>query len=582
MAYEIPVHCDYLPYKEFFSRFPVVAQNASPLTLFFHSLYYFGKEQYTVHLSTRTVRNLHLHREITPFLKSKGTYILWTFLKVLVHVCLVWNWRIWLSINALGLFFEYQKFRLKLSYPAISQLGIPDLPIKSDPGNSPAILKEYLKCAKIPKVQKDFFKSLTAEQQRDFCYAYAQKKPTEVTALLKYDLLNDIFEDKLYVLFLKALLQYNTDVFLCCHIFKENANALQKNEELQETLLKSLSVSSLSEKSPTTLPFPAHCCITNPQLFPQGPLTLIIAYLPQNDRARIARCCKLLYALVRDLTKIPPIQRSIGEKLLWYVGQEGPPIDTLSKGQIDLLFKIARQRGILSVVLNRLKTPKKDTEIWKYASELYLSMIPERPPYLQLSEDSIYDFVYNYEIYSEWKQGKIPEQHKSKLFGIFHLFYLESSHDGQRPLEQLLAQWILEQGSQKDKELVCVTYLSTLSVDYHNNGFNKAVQEFFLRLMERYLDQSKEAFETYFFTPFQHHMEQQATQLDEKLAQQKWREIDTSLPFPEFLEERLIRHNFGSGRTRLKTVLDKLHAQQLATTAHLLCKCLASFYSPFI
>lgn len=579
MSHEVPVFSSsVMPSKftpQFYShyafRLPVGVQNASYFTLFFQSLYYFGNEQFTLYRDSQA--KPFIHREVTPFLKSKLCFFPWITLKVLVQASVLWNWRVWVPLNAIGLYFEYKKLRLQREYPQFSLFSLTRPPPISLPANPPVAFQNYLTCPQAADEQRQFFKDLSSEQQQDFCRFFAQSHPDEITALLDFDFNHKIFEENFYKQLLKALVHRNVDAFLCfypiLHKYTKNTAHFYQTQRLRvlyQAILNSLSVSSISEKqrdTPTPLP---DFTLTENHI---PALPLIFRYLANNDRARTGRCCRLFYRILHS-PQVPSIQRFIGEKLLWVKDCGGGPVDYLSKGQIDFLFKTAHQRGVLRDVVEGLLAPAEDSGVWIHASQLYLSLRPERPRY-ELSSINSYDLVTCYEVYSDWQQGKIAENQKKSFF-LNYLHFILMSHVYGVPIDPL-ARWILEKGSPADKQLVCSVYIDKMSSSVFFDGYSK---KSFLLLAKHYLRQSPEAFKIYFLTNFLPFMKERVAQLDKKKWEETWEQLDDPKPpLPDYLFQKASHSVYAEELP--SWIFQELQKDFLYTTAELIRDCLLSY-----
>lgn len=527
------------------SWIPWVNAKASPISLFFHSLYYFGNEQVIIYVNkqNKTLANRH----ITPFLKSRVRYWGWTALKVGLQATFFLNRSIWLALNAVGLFFEIKKYLIKRPFGPLSL-------------DAPVAFQNYVKCAQDPEAQRAFFAGLNSNEKADFCRWFAYYSPNEVSALLKLDYEHKIFDDLLYQQFLEDLVRRNSDVFACGlsilrkKINEENSFENQRAAKLQRAILQSLSLTSPSEKGPE-IP-PCKDFKLDERYLPA--LQLIFPLLANNDRARAARCCKLFCRLISNPDHTPPIQPQIKESI-WIVLLLRPvPVDILSIGQIEVLFEKAASSENDSDKLPTLLAPMSNMERWEKTAHKISSISPERVSSCSLEE--------SYAIYIRWKQGIIPEEEKKEAYNTYRGFI----HFSQYFAETLdpLTLWILETGSPEDKLIVSELYKLVI-LDCLKS---------FLILMKKYLQRTPDDFKAYFFNNFQEMMQERAANFDQETALEQWRQKNTPLSWPEYLSEQISKRLERDGAEELfKFVLVELKKRNDEPTLTLYLHFLGSF-----
>lgn len=542
MAYEIPVFCERALAPSIVAieqRSPLVFQGASPLTIFFHSIYYFGRDQVTYSKSFSALDpTLYAHREVTPFLKSKVCYWIWIALKGAVQASVVWNWKVWLGLNAVGLFFEYKKRALlKSKTPHFSLCGVLPPPPRAVASTTkpPQVYQNYLACLQEKLHLSTFFQGLTLVEKQDFCRSIARLSPAKVAELLELDFEHEIFDLPLHKLLLDALVLHNEDAFLSCYLLirkhpdlrvqAAGVPAMRPKRErfrlMRETVLKSLSWTSHTEKDPQIIA-ESNFKLTLAHL---PALQQIFPYLSNNDRARAAQCCKLFRQVVLDISFVPAIQRDIDSKLLWFL-DKSVPVDDFSKGQIEKLLKTAYQQGAWQQhnVGDRLLLPRHDIELWKYACQLYLSLSPHIEP-VPICHQA-------YLLYQDWEKGTLSPERKRDSVGWYLNFVYNCCVFA--VVTDPLMQLILEKGSPDDKQLLCSEYLKDMTRD----SSQLEATACFLNLLKRYLLHSPEAFQT-FLTPFRPFLKAEADQFDQDKAEAAWQKSHSPVSLNPFTDSKI-------------------------------------------
>lgn len=454
---------------------PLATPAIHPLTLFFSSLYYPGKQQWKVVAQTEEGSPL-TQKEVTPFLKSKVSFAVWIGCKILVQTSLLWNWRIWCGVNTLGIFCRLLQWRqLKRSASALIFKELFRTNEAKQSTRPPEVAQVYLNTPKTPKYLRAFFKILNEDQFADFCRWIALQPSEDVAQLLMLDFKkNLLLSDQEYEKLIDALVLKNSDAFACFYPIMaayrkvENPTEFQQHTyaTLRQATLKILAVSSTTEKVKTQSES-GEINKVDPMAF-----SILFATLPNNDRAHAAECCKIWRKATQNTQHVPPIQRSVGVKLLWWVHQEqNVPLDHLSLGQIEVLFNTAHRLGVLERILTYVKGPGLDVEKWKRACECVLCY-PSAKLHLARKPFLISSLL-------------IPPPNS----------FVEIVHP--------LAVHFLEQGTDTDKKLICDAYFTEMRT-------TQGAKVLFLHLLNYYLDKSSESLETHFLATFQATMKAQS------------------------------------------------------------------------